>query len=102
MKGQYWEAAQDVFGDTGINITSHGREYLGSVIGSPDFCEEFVKEKVEEWTCEIKILAPFAKTHPHAAYATHTHGLRHKWKFLLRMVSGLENLHAVTSRSCNS
>ena len=50
VKGQYREAAQDVFGDTGINITSQGREYLGSVIGSP----EFVKKKVEEWTCEIK------------------------------------------------
>ena len=46
VKEQYQEASQDVFGDTGINITSQGREYLGSVIGLPDFCEEFVKKKV--------------------------------------------------------
>ena len=77
MKEQYQEAAQDAFGNTGINITSEGRQYLGLVIGSADTSEEFVK-KVEEWTGEIEKLELLVKTHPHAAYAARTYWLSHK------------------------
>ena len=92
VKEQHHVTAQDAFGDTGISITTEGKQYLGAAIGSADFSEEFVKRKVEEWTAEIEKLALIAKTHPHAAYAAYTHGLSHKWKFLLRTIPSLRNL----------
>ena len=48
--------------------------------------------KVEGWTYEIEQLSEIFKTHPHAAYTAYTHGLSHKWKFLLRTMPNIGNL----------
>ena len=37
-------------------------------------------------------LSLIAKTRPHAAYAAYTHGLSHKWKFLLRTIPNIGDL----------
>ena len=71
---------------------THGRQYLGSVIGSDEFTEALVKMKIEGWLNDIEQLSLFAKTHPHAAYAAYTHGLSHMWKFLLRTIPNIGDL----------
>ena len=50
------------------------------------FLTGYLKQKVEEWTKEVKTLSGYAKTQPHAAYAAFTHGLSSKWNYLLRVV----------------
>ena len=89
VKDEHFEAASATFAASGIQLTKFGREYLGTAIGSADF---FVKMKIEGWTYEIEQLSVIARTHPHVAYAAYTHGLSHKWKFLLRTIPNIGNL----------
>ena len=73
-------------------ITKEGQRYLGAVIGTPKFKENFVKTKVAEWAQEIKTLSEIAKTEPHAAYTAYTHGLQSKWNYLMRTIPGISHL----------
>ena len=57
------------------------------------FLTGYFKQKVEEWTEELKTLSEYAKTQPHAAYAAFTHGLSFKWNYLLWVVD-VETLSA--------
>ena len=92
VKEEHYEAANATFAGSGTLLTRLGRQYLGSAIGSAAFSEAFVKMKVEGLVYEIEQLSLIAKTHHHAAYAAYTHGLGHKWKFLLRAIPNIGNL----------
>ena len=92
VKEEHYEAANATFAGSGIQLTRLERQYLGSAIGSAAFSKAFVKVKVEGWVYEIEQLSLIAKTHPHAAYAPYTHGLSHKWKFLLRTIPNIGDL----------
>ena len=46
VKPDYLDRARLVFNDTRVNITSDGRPYLGSPLGSVTYMEESVKSKV--------------------------------------------------------
>ena len=48
--------------------------------------KEFVWKKVKEWMRELKMLALYAETEPHAAYTALTHGLCGRYSFILRTV----------------
>ena len=69
---------QETFQNTDISITTRGRPYLGSPIGTKDYVESFVEEKVSKWSRELSLLATVAKSQPHAAYAALTHGMSSK------------------------
>ena len=62
-----------VFADTNVSVTSEGRPYLGSPLGTASFVSQFVEEKVEQWVGELKMLSDMALAHPHAAF---THGFK--------------------------
>ena len=47
--------------------------------------KRFFKSKVETWVKEIKTLALFARTQPHAVHAATTHGLVSRWTYALRV-----------------
>ena len=51
----------------------------------------YVKRKVECWVNEMEKLSKIAETQPHVAYAAYTHGLSHKWNYLLRVTDWEEN-----------
>jgi hypothetical protein len=70
--------AKDIFNNTKVNISSDGKPHLGSPLGSKDFTEEFVCDKVAQWNDELDLLVDMAKVHPHAAYAAFTQGFVHK------------------------
>ena len=78
--------ASNIFSGTAVNITSHGRPYLSSPIGSQSYVEEFVLEKVGEWKDELLQLCQWARTQPHAAFTAYTHGWCSRWFSLLRLV----------------
>ena len=86
VKPGYEAVAQDLFGDTDILIRYDGYRHLGAALGTPSFVEEYITNKIDGWCKEVKKLASFAHTQPQAAYATLTHGLRHRWSFLARTV----------------
>ena len=40
--------AHDIFGDTGVQLTTEGRKYLGVALGSSEFIKSHVNGKVRE------------------------------------------------------
>ena len=47
-KDQHNQNATEAFDSTGVNVTSHGRLYLGASIGTRAFVESFAKNKVSQ------------------------------------------------------
>ena len=84
VKPEYESSARSLFSDTSINITSEGRCYLGSPIGSEEYIIDFVKKKVIDWVAQVERLALFAQSQPQAAYSALTHGLYGKFVYLFR------------------
>ena len=54
------ENVREVFKETSINVTVQGQKHLGAVIGSREYLEEYVSEKVYNWVNEVATLAEFA------------------------------------------
>ena len=59
--------AENVFKDTDIQITTEGRPYLGVPLGTDEYRQSFLDNKVDQWKTETKLLATIAHTQPHAA-----------------------------------
>ena len=59
VKPDCLDRARSVFNDTYmyVNITSDGRPYLGSPLGSVTYMEESVKSKVELWNATLRSLS---------------------------------------------
>ena len=68
------------------SITKESKQHLGAAIGSEEFKQAYVREKVATWVQGVDQLTTVAETQPHAAYAAFTHGLASKWTFLTRIV----------------
>ena len=75
-----------VFANTGVQVTSEGRPYLGAAIGTDEFVISHVQDKVTNWTKELDNLATIALIQPH------THGLSSKWSYLTRTIHGISTL----------
>ena len=87
VKPEKCQEASEVFGDTGVVITSSGKKYLGGFLGPQEFVEEQTSEKIKEWVSEIECLARHGKSQPHAAFAALTHGLIGRWVYAMRVSS---------------
>ena len=92
VKDHHLPKAREIFQDSGLNITSQGRPYLGAALGSEEYSKLFVTEKVLEWKEELLRLADIALTQPHAAFAAFTHGFVHKFTYLSRTTPFSEHL----------
>ena len=57
VKVEHAARARELFAGTGINITTEGKRHLGAAVGSRSYTEEYVADKVEKWSDEIKKLA---------------------------------------------
>ncbi|XP_066926215.1 uncharacterized protein [Clytia hemisphaerica] len=90
VKPQYLEEATEIFKDTNIKITTEGKKHLGAAIGSENFCEEFITDKVNTWISEIETLTEIAKIAPHEAYTCFTSGYKHKLNFTLRTIPNIK------------
>ena len=85
-KPDYITQAKSIFPDTKVNSTCDGRPHLGAALSTPAYVDEFVKDKVDNWCAELDTLSFIAKTQPHAAYASYTHGMTSKWTYLARTI----------------
>ena len=91
-KEKHLTLATASFANTGVQVTSEGRPYLGAAIGSKDYVLSHVKDCVAKWSKELSSLATIAITQPHAAHAAFTHGLSSKWCYLSRTIHGIGTL----------
>lgn len=65
-----------------------GKRHLGAALGLRSFVVSYLQKlnKLKEWTSSIQKLASIARTQPHAAYCTFTHGLASKLTYFLRTI----------------
>ena len=84
---QCWEdKAKEVFRGCGIKVTVEGHRHLGAAVGTDDFIEEYVREKVKKIGRDIEALAEIAQYEPQAAYTAYVAVVKHKWVFLQRTI----------------
>ena len=88
----YLTKAKAAFENIGIQITSDGRPYLGSPIGSRDYVSKYVMTKVSDWSSQIEVLSEIAMSQPHAAYSALMKGLSSKWIYLCRTTKSIASL----------
>ena len=68
---------KEIFKDTAINTAVEGQKHLGAVIGSRDYLQDYVNEKVTSWVNGVAQLAEFARAQRQASYAAYTFGLKY-------------------------
>ena len=72
-KPQHMQSAMELFGGTGVAITSEGSRYLGGCyLGTPASSEDYVTSMAGHWTTELRRLADMARTQPQASYTVLT------------------------------
>ena len=88
-----YEECEQLFASSPINITIEGKRHLGAAIGSDNFKNEYINNKVDQWVKNIVKLSEIAQSHPHAAYAGFIHGEQHKFTYFMRTIANIsENL----------
>ena len=88
-KESHYATAVAAFQDTAVNITADGKPHLGAAIGTMAHTNQYVIQKVAQWSKELKALSSVASTQPHAAYAAFTHGMVSKWQYLSRTIPNI-------------
>ena len=114
VKPEKEESVREAFRRTAIKVTVHGQKHLGAALGSREYLEEYVNEKVSNWVNEVTKLAEFAISQPQASYAAYTFGLKHRWTYFLRTLPDIQDLleplekaisqiliPAITDHQCN-
>ena len=89
VKPEYLTEAKQVFCDTEVKITTLGRKHLGAAVGSPEYREVFMTEKVENWVKELKVLSKIANFAPQEAYTCFTAGYKHKLYYCMRTIPNI-------------
>ena len=92
VKPHLMAEAGRIFKGTGVKVVAGGKRDLGAAVGTPVFVEKFLKSKVGEWEGKIEKLAVIARTQPHAALASFTHGLSGLWTYSQRTMRELGEL----------
>ena len=83
--------AQEVFGSTSIEISTAGDRHLGAAIGSSEFRELYVSQKVSGWIKDLRVMVDIAKDEPQAAYVGFTRGLCHRWGYVQRTIPDISH-----------
>ena len=84
--------AREIFEGEEIKLTADGHRHVGAVIGTEEFRDEFISERVLKWAKYVTELAGFAKEEPQAALCAFNTGLSQSWTFIQRTVQGVSAL----------
>ena len=63
-------------------------------MGTTEFREEYVSNKVSKWVEDVKNLALIAKSEPQNAYAVFTKAIAHRWTYVQRTIPEIGHLFA--------
>ena len=74
VKERYLSTVKEIFKDSKVNITAEGKRHLGATIGSDAFKDNFVGEKINELTEQLKLLSKTAQIEPQTAYTCFVSG----------------------------
>ena len=84
--------ARALFEQSGVKVTLTGERHLGAVIGSKEFKEKYVKDKVSGWVKDVEELALIAKDEPQLAYSAYIKGMSHRWTYVQRTIGDISHL----------
>ena len=87
VKPEFEDEANRIFPD--VNVTSEGKVYLGSFIGTHQGKQKFIDEKVEEWCKDLRQLTNIASREPQIAYSAYVYGLSKRWNYVCRTTPGV-------------
>ena len=90
VKHPFQARASELLAGTGVNLSTEGCPYLGAIIGSRDYTQKYVEQKVDEWSAEVQHLTKIAESQPHPAYSALTHGLLNRWRFVARTIPDIK------------
>ena len=83
------DRAQTIFDNTKIKITTDSKRHLGAVAGTANFQQNYMKEKINQWIQELRILSKIAWYEPQAAYSCFVTGFKHKPTYFMRTISNI-------------
>ena len=89
---ELYEKAEEIFGRDGIKVTTDGARHIGAVIGSKEYKEQYVHNKVKKWMADVAQLSLIAQEEPQIALKAFNTGLNQRWKFVQRTVPDTKNL----------
>ncbi len=92
VKPEHLEKAERVFAGTGVKITCEGERHMGAVIGSSDFKEKYINDKINKWVGDVEELTKIAKEEPQAVYSSFTRAISRRWTYVQRTVPGINDL----------
>ena len=78
--------------NTSIYITEDGMRHLGAVIGTIEYRENYVTQKVNNWLDELNMLCDIARIEPQAAYSCFVSGYKHKLTCIMRTIPNISHL----------
>ena len=82
-----------IFKDSSIQkANSTGKRHLDATVGTSQFRDERIMEKINKWVEELHVLCETAKTEPQAAYACSLYEYKNKFNCYMRTVSGIDHL----------
>ena len=90
VKEDMLDDAKVLFDDTNINITTSGRPYLGSFVGSDGGKAQYIQELIQTWVEQLDTLSIIARSEPQAAYAAFVSGFQHKLTYHIRVTPGFK------------
>ena len=91
VKEKEVEKAREIFKPTKVNITTKGRKHLGAVIGSNEYKDNYVSEKIDNFVNQLRSLTEIAKFEPQCAYACLTKGLLSKLTYVMRTIPEIQH-----------
>ena len=91
VKDDHLLKANDIFKHSNVKITSTGQRHLGAVIGSLNYKNKFVNEKVNSMVNQLHFLSKIAEIEPQAAYSAIVVGFKSKLNYLIRTLPDISN-----------
>ena len=92
VKSDCLDKAIHIFNNTNIQITTQGKWHLGAALGTSQFRNEYIIEKINKWVEELHVLSEIAKIEPQAAYTCFLSGYKHKFNYYMRTIPGIGKL----------
>ena len=91
VKPQHRQLAEEIFGGSGVKITTEGERHMGAVIGSERCKEEYVVNKIKKWIDDVSELSKIAKDEPQLVYSSFTKAICHRWTYVQRTIPDIEH-----------
>ena len=61
VKFDCFDKAIHIFNNTNIKITTQGSRHLGAALGTSQFRNEYIMEKINKWVEQLHVLSEIAK-----------------------------------------